>query len=264
MIRFVDSPARQADLEKVLAGEDLIHACMLSSYYNGSRRVGKDLRFWVCYEGEEPCAALLSIYDEVLLCDGGLVKTDELEEFLRFLGCEVLCGRGPLLRRLAPGAGLRVDELAPAMVYRGGALTADEPAFLPVEENFSGLYRMIGENYDHFFDCGGYEGWLADYRFKRLDGVCQIYAYCENGAPVATGALTCASGRCADLGGIVVRRDHRGRGLGQRMVRFLIARAREHRRLPVLCCAGEELLGYYRGLSFEQYDEWACALAQNT
>lgn len=259
MIRFVDSEGTQKQLKAVLAGDDFLHACLLHTPYRALGVQKPNLaQFWVvCRADETPVGALLRQPDECILCDGGLgeEEQDEVAALLRFLDCDCLCARYELLERIYAAA--RLPHPVGSKILRGNGAAGEKSARVrPVFEHLRPLFTLILENYGSYTTAAGYEHWLSQQRLRMKDGVCGIYAIYEGEHPIATASFTAASGRCVDVGTVVVQKERRDRGLGRELVRHLTATAGERALEPILCCATPELEDYYRRLGFVPYDRW--------
>lgn len=264
MIRYVDSPALEEKLKEVLAGEDLLHACLLSTY-RSARAPGAD--FWVCEGGHAPYGALLRADGNVIFCSGETPDLEELGEFLRFLDCCCLCARLAILKPLAASLGLGPPRHAPSMAWRSGT----SPPLLPTgageleirreREQLRPIYELIAGHYEGFAADGGpsYDDWLSGMRLRERDGVCGAWALYAGGQLAATASVLSASGRCANIGALVTRRELRGRGYGSRLACFLSQQIIQGGRQPVLGCAQDSLERYYQRLGFYRFDRWAAA-----
>ncbi|MCI8624168.1 MAG: GNAT family N-acetyltransferase [Provencibacterium sp.] len=265
MIRYVDSPAREKKLLDVLAGEDLLHGCILSTYWN-AQTAGAD--FWVCENGQVPYGALLRLGRSFLFCSGQRPDLGELAEFLRFMDCRSLCGRLAVLEPLCSPLGLPAPAHAPAMACRDASLLPSPDAVSPSiqirreMEKMRPVYDLILEHYEGFDNYGGgpgYDNWLSGMRLRERDGICGVWGLYVDGMLASTASILAASGRCIDIGALVTRRELRGRGYAARLLARLAALAGQSGRFPVLGCAREELVSYYRRLGFSPYDRWAAA-----
>lgn len=264
MIRYADSPALEKKLNAVLAGEDLLHACLLAAY-RSARAPGAD--FWVCESGKVPYGALLRANGGFIFCSGEKPNLTELGEFLRFMGCRRLAARLPVLEPLAASLGLAPPRHAPIMALQANVPlpcfpTGGEPIEIRRErEQLRPIYALLGEC-DADFGTGGsvrYEDWLSGMRLRERDGICGIWALYAGGQLAATASVMAASGRCAEIGALATRRELRGRGYGSLLLCHLSQRIRQGGRQPILACAQDSLARYYRRLGFDSFDRWAIA-----
>lgn len=205
--------------------------------------------FWIQSGPMGPSAVIARLDSHITVC-GTPPDLEELSAFLLALGgCNVFVS-APV--RLPPPFVLRqTGEVMhwrpyPALPH-GGADTHP-----PLESVFQ-ILAACGQAEA----LGDHDAWYADVSHRIRHRTARAVMLYWREQPAACALAVAETAACALLGGVAVRPEYQGNGLGSLAVESLCALLQREHKTICLCCVSGGIVGFYRKLNFHCAGGWA-------
>lgn len=211
------------------------------------------VHFYLCRKGREPAAALylsgnvLSISsderaDPVLIAD--LARRMQVHEIdTNWTQCRAL-------QSLLGGT----TDSSYFMVYRGAPMEGDfsdiRPGVLPA------VFETLQRSHEYYRTHLEYSAWSSDLNRRISCGLSEVYQLEAGGAVVGTGSIVSTDDECGVIGAVAVVPEHRHKGLGGHITRFLVQRIQAMGKTPRLVSGYDEVAELYRQIGFAPCGLW--------
>lgn len=210
-------------------------------------------RFYLCREADQITASLYLANGVLVVsaseqCDAAEIAALARREQV----CEIdtnwaQCAQ---LQRLLGGT----TESSYYMEYRGGAVQGTFDDMAPGEP--CAVFSVLQRSHEYYRTHLEFTGWLADLQ-RRLDkGLSTLYQLQIGGEVIGTGSIVSQDDRCAVIAAVAVVPEHRHRGYGAHISRFLTARILEMGKTPRLISGYDEVAALYEQIGFSAYGRW--------
>lgn len=211
------------------------------------------VHFYLCRKGREAAAALC-------LTDGVLtISADEradpgpiAELVQRSDVHEIDAGRS-LCQQLQGLLGGHLES-SYFMVYRGIPQPLDCPDIVRGDKR--AVFDVLQRSHEYYRTHLTYDSWAADLDLRLSRGLAELYQLEIAGEVVGTGSIVSWDAECGVIGAVAVVPEHRHRGLGARISRFLVQRIREAGKTPRLVSGYDEVAELYRQIGFAPCGRW--------
>lgn len=210
-------------------------------------------RFFLCRKGREPAAALY-------LANGVLsISSDEradplpIAELAKRENVREIDTNWPqcaALQKLLGGA----TESSYYMVYRGLPLEQSTEGF--VRGDFQTVFDILQRSHEYYQTHLSFATWSADLQRKIACGLAELYQLELDGEAVGTGCIISEDDECGVLGAIAVVPEHRHKGLGGRISRFLVQRIQQKGKTPRLIAGYDQVAELYCEIGFAPCGRW--------
>ncbi|MDR1408733.1 MAG: GNAT family N-acetyltransferase [Oscillospiraceae bacterium] len=214
-----------------------------------ARAVCPDGAFWIQRTDGAITAAIGCIQHAVILTANPHADFEELRTFLQSFGGHRLECMAEIASRLGFAANQIMYIQRRATDGKKQRLTAEykHVVLVPEAYDFKPVYDLwLAAGFGEYMS--GYPDWLAAIVRKQKSGLGEIYALLDGKTLLATAAVFGRTEDAAYLGGVAVRSDLRGRGLGAAVVDYAIHNADTN--CAELLCA-EHNREFYRKCGFE-------------
>lgn len=210
-------------------------------------------RFFLCRKGRESAAALyltgdvLTVSsderaDPALIAD--LARRSEVHEIdTNWAQCQAL-------QALLGGT----TESSYYMVYRGARLEEAFDGFRPGDPRT--VFGVLQRSHEYYRTHLQYDSWSADLGRRVSRGLSEVYQLEVDGEAVGTGSVVSTDDECGVIGAVAVVPEHRHKGLGGCITRFLVQRIQAMGKTPRLVSGYDEVAGLYRQIGFAACGRW--------
>ena len=209
--------------------------------------------FWLLLKDDSPAAALYLAGDVLVVSASPEADPAPIATLVREHGVHEVdtnWDQCAALQGLLGGA----TESSYYMVYRGGPVEEDFPDITP--GNLAAVFSVLQRSHEYYRTHLRFEPWAEDLG-QRLDtGLAELYQLELDGSVVATGSIASQDDECGVIAAVAVVPEHRHRGLGGRISRFLVKRILELGKTPRLISGYDEVAELYRQVGFEACGRW--------
>ena len=202
--------------------------------------------YWVQSDGQGTSAGIARLDGNVTVC-GTPTDAPELSAFLQAIGCtDIFAVRetGEMLCFPVHNEGIIMQ--LPQSVNTDVDLDCDPP--------LKDIYTILA--------CGGeaislgeHDVWYADVSHRIRHGTAKAVLLRQNDKPAACAMVLAQDDTTALLGGIAVLPEHRGKGLGCKVVAGLCSILQKEQKEIILCCCGN-VRDFYQKLGFRVTGGW--------
>ena len=241
--------------------DDFIKACGYDRIYGSKaltamRAYGREDEravFYTLVEDGEPSAALYLAGDVLTVSAAPETGAAEIAAFIRERNVhEVDTNRAlcEALQKLLGG----VTESSYYMVYRGGAV---EEAFPDISVGEAEkVFDVLQRSHEYYRTHLTFDTWADDLHQKWDIGLLELYQLTVDGEVVGTGCIVSEDEECGVIAAVAVVPEHRHKGYGSRISRFLVQRIQEKGKTPRLISGYDEVAELYRKIGFETCGRW--------
>lgn len=209
--------------------------------------------FWVQAEGGCPTAALY-LNNHVLVISASehsapeeiaaLVREKDMKEV------DTNWDQCACLQQILGG----VTESSYYMAYPGEAFPETFPDIQ--EGDLRQVFQVLQRSHEYYRTHFRFETWSDDLKQKLDRGLMELYQLEAEGEVVGTGSIISEDEDCGVLAAVAVVPEHRHKGLGSRISRFLVNRIREKGKTPRLISGYDAVAELYRQVGFETRGRW--------
>lgn len=211
------------------------------------------VQFYLCRKGREPAAALY-------LADGVLtISSDEradpapiadLIQRMQVHEVDTNWTQCQALQNLVGGT----TESSYYMVYRGAPLQGSFPDIHPGDP--CAVFDVLQRSHEYYRTHFVFDSWAADLNRRLSRGLSELYQLEVDGAVIGTGSVASTDDECGVIGAVAVVPEHRHKGWGSYITRFLVQRIQAMGKTPRLVSGYDEVAELYRQIGFAPCGRW--------
>lgn len=213
-----------------------------------------DAHFFLCRKGREPAAALY-------LSSGGVltISSDEradpapIAALVRRMQVHEVDTNRAQCRALQDLLG-GTTESSYYMVYRGAPQRGDFPDIHSGDPR--AVFEVLQRSHEYYRTHFVFDSWAADLDRRRSRGLSELYQLEIGGDVVGTGSIASMDDECGVIGAVAVVPEHRHKGLGGYITRFLVQRIQSMGKTPRLVSGYDEVAELYRQIGFAPCGRW--------
>ena len=211
------------------------------------------VQFYLCRKGREPAAALY-------LSDGVLtISSDEradpapIADLIRRMQVHEVDTNWTQCQALQNLVG-GTTESSYYMVYRGAPLQGSFPDIHPGDPR--AVFDVLQRSHEYYRTHFVFESWATDLNRRLSRGLSELYLLEVDGAVIGTGSVASTDDECGVIGAVAVVPEHRHKGWGSYITRFLVQRIQATGKTPRLVSGYDEVAELYRQIGFAPCGRW--------
>ena len=210
-------------------------------------------QFFLCRKGREPAAALCFADGVLTISSDERADPAPIAELAQRLQVHEIDTNWAQRQALQALLGGQTDS-SYYMVYRGAPQQLDCPDIVP--GNKRAVFDVLQRSHEYYRTHLQYDSWSADLGRRVSRGLSEVYQLEVDGEAVGTGSVVSTDDECGVIGAVAVVPEHRHKGLGGCITRFLVQRIQAMGKTPRLVSGYDEVAGLYRQIGFAACGRW--------
>ena len=118
------------------------------------------------------------------------------------------------------------------------------------------MFNILQRSHEYYQTHLSFDTWSADLQRRITCGLAELYQFELDGEAVGTGCIISEDDECGVLGAIAVVPEHRHKGLGGRISRFLVQRIQQKGKTPRLIAGYDQVAELYCEIGFAPCGRW--------
>jgi len=210
-------------------------------------------RFWVQMDAGKEAAALYLAGDVLMISAAEHAEASEVADLIRAENVretDTNWAQCAALQKILGGT----TESSFYMVYTGGTVEGAFPEMQRGEPET--VFEVLQRSHEYYRTHLTFETWSANLRQKLERGLMESYQLSVDGEVIGAGSIASEDDGCACIAAVAVVPEHRHRGWGSYISRFLVQRIQEKGKTPRLISGYDEVAELYRKIGFEPCGRW--------
>lgn len=212
-----------------------------------------DVHFYLCRKGREPAAALYLAGGVLTISSDDRADPGPIAELARRMQVHEVDTNLAQCRALQELLGGTIES-SYYMVYRGAPQEGAFPDIRPGDPR--AVFGVLQRSHEYYRTHFAYDSWAADLNRRLSAGLSELYQLEADGQVIGTGSIASTDGECGVIGAVAVVPEHRRKGYGGYITRFLVQRIQAMGKTPRLVSGYDEVAELYRQIGFAPCGRW--------
>lgn len=210
-------------------------------------------KFWLLLDGDAPTAALYKTGSVLVISAAPEADAAPIAELVKAEDIHEVDTNWDQCAALLSLLGGTTDS-SYYMVYRGGEINEAFPDI--AAGDLETVFGVLQRSHEYYRTHLTFDTWSDDLRQKLERGLMELYQLDVDGEIVGTGCIVSEDDECGVIAAVAVVPEHRHKGLGSRISRFLVQRILEKGKTPRLISGYDEVAELYKQVGFETCGRW--------